>query len=197
MEAIISTPISNRKIVSDGAIGMIFLLATEAMFFAGLISAYIVNRAGSMSWPPSGQPRLPIEVTAVNTLVLMVSAVTIFFFGKKFRKNINSENISRKILLITILLGVVFLVVQGSEWVKLISYGLTSTSSLYGAFFYLVIGAHAIHVLVGLIILFYLFFFLKNSFSNESSRNKIMICSMYWYFVVGIWPMLYTLVYLM
>ena len=196
MEAILSTPTSNKKIVSDGVMGMIFLLASEVMFFAGLISAYIVNRAGAMSWPPYGQPRLPIEVTALNTAILIASAVLIFSFGKKFKTNYNRRN-SMRLLTTTISLGGIFLSIQGTEWVKLIGYGLTTTSCLYGAFFYLIIGAHAIHVIAGLSILLYLFFFLRKSSSNEDSKNKIIICSMYWYFVVAIWPILYILVYLM
>lgn len=195
MEIALSTPLQDRKIASNGVIGMIFLLATEAMFFAGLISAYIVNHAAAKVWPPYGQPRLPIEITALNTAILIASAVMIFIFSKNFKSNHITGN-SRKLLAITILLGGLFVVVQGTEWIKLINYGLTTTLSLYGAFFYLIIGAHAIHAIAGLLILFYLYSALKNSDSFETSKNKIAICSMYWYFVVGIWPLLYSLVYL-
>lgn len=189
----LSIPISDKKVVSDGILGMIFLLATEAMFFAGLISAYIVNRAGAIDWPPINQPRLPIEITAVNTVVLLGSAITMFIFSKQFKR----ETPSLKFLAISILLGLIFVVVQSSEWVKLIGFGLTTTSSLFGAFFYLVIGAHAIHAVAGLTILFYLYFSAKKQKSQEHIQNKIAVCSMYWYFVVGIWPVLYTLVYLL
>jgi heme/copper-type cytochrome/quinol oxidase subunit 3 len=197
MEIAVSTPLQNRKIASDGVIGMIFLLATEAMFFAGLISAYVVNRAGAKVWLPYGQPRLPIEITALNTAILIASLVALFLFSKKFNSNYNAAENSRKLLAIAILLGGIFISVQGTEWIKLIGYGLTTTSSLYGSFFYLIIGAHAIHAIAGLLILFYLYYAIKNSDSFEVSKNKITICSMYWYFVVGIWPLLYTLVYLM
>ena len=56
--------------VSSGVIGMLIFMVTEAMFFAALISAYLVIRSGIEEWPPWGQPRLPIETTAFNTLVL-------------------------------------------------------------------------------------------------------------------------------
>lgn len=184
------------KNVSDGVIGMIFLLATEVMFFAGIISAYIVNRAGAMEWPPIGQPRLPIEITAFNSLILISSALIIYLFKKHFVANAG-KNISMKLLITTIFLGGIFLIIQGTEWIRLINYGLTTTSSLFGAFFYLIIGAHALHVMVGLIILCYLYFSIKNSNTYYNSKNKIAICSMYWYFVVGIWPAIYLLVYIM
>jgi heme/copper-type cytochrome/quinol oxidase subunit 3 len=194
----IAVPIrENRKIVSDGVMGMVLVLATEAMFFAGLISAYVVNRANVPVWPPEGQPRLPIEVTAVNTCVLLFSAVTIFMFGKKVRSNSGADTKSTRLLIITIILGALFLAVQGTEWVRLISFGLTTGSSLYGAFFYTLIGIHGAHLLVGLSILFYMLFSLRSASSFEALKNKIVACSMYWYFVVAIWPILYVLVYLM
>jgi len=191
MEITIHAPIA-RKTIPNGVLAMIFLLATEAMLFAGFISAYIVNRAGAMAWPPANQPRLPVEVTAVNTVVLIGSAVAIFLFAKQFKR----KNFSLNLLAISIFLGAVFLVVQGTEWVKLIGFGLTTTSSLFGSFFYLLIGAHALHVLAGLTILFYLYFSIKKTNSPEHSQSTITVCSMYWYFVVGIWPVLYILVYL-
>lgn len=196
MEVLMSAPVRNKKIASDGVIGMIFLLAAEAMFFAGLISAYIVNRAGAKVWPPYGQPRLPVEITALNTLVLLSSAVAIFLFSKKIKSDIIISGNSRKLLAVTILLGSIFVFVQGAEWIKLIGFGLTTTSSIYGSFFYLIIGAHGIHAVAGLLILFYLYSVLKKNGSFEEAKNKITICSIYWYFVVGIWPILYILVYL-
>lgn len=175
---------------------MIFLLATEAMFFAGLISAYIVNRSSAVVWLTYGQPRLPIEITAFNTVILISSAISIFIFSRKYVTNYYLLKGSRKLLGITILLGGIFIAIQGSEWIKLINYGLTTTSSLYGAFFYLIIGAHAVHAIAGLLILIYLYFTLNSARPLNFLKDKITICSMYWYFVVGIWPLLYTLVYL-
>ncbi|MFN8299853.1 MAG: cytochrome c oxidase subunit 3, partial [Chitinophagales bacterium] len=66
--------------LSNGILGMLFLLTTEFMFFAGLISAFVVNTAKEPVWPPMGQPRLPIEVTAINTIILLFSGITFFSF---------------------------------------------------------------------------------------------------------------------
>lgn len=190
MEAIIKP--QSKNIISDGLLGMIFLLSVEVMLFAGFISAYIVNRAVAGEWPPADQPRLPVEVTAVNTFILLTSGIAIFLFGKKF----NSQKRSLLFLALTMLLGIAFVSIQGVEWVKLLGFGLTTSSSLYGAFFYTIIGAHALHAIAGLGILFYLFITLKKSKSFSEAKNKISVCSLYWYFVVGIWPVLYVLVYL-
>ncbi|MEK6616169.1 MAG: heme-copper oxidase subunit III [Bacteroidota bacterium] len=188
-----SLPFGERRrgaLISDGAIGMSLLIATELMFFAGLISAYLINKAGA-SWPPVGQPRLPVEMTAINTGILLFSSFTLYLFRKQF-----AEGKGKMFLMITMFLGVAFVTIQGIEWVKLIQFGLTTTSSLYGAFFYTLIGFHGVHVIVGLLILIYLLLSVNGKSSSQKLLDRILACSMYWYFVVGIWPILYWLVYL-
>ena len=66
---------------------LLMFLGAEAMFFAGLIGAYIVFRVGSAIWPPPFQPRLPVGVTGVNTLILIASAVTMRWSLKAVRVN--------------------------------------------------------------------------------------------------------------
>lgn len=197
MDAILTTSKPNiRKGIPDGVLGMVFLLFSEAMLFAGLISAYIVNRAGaSVTWPPADQPRLPIGVTGVNTLVLLSSAVVLYLFTRRVKKISAIDSKSINLLLLTIMLGITFLAVQGTEWARLIGYGLTTHSSIYGAFFYTIIGAHGLHVLVGLSILLYLYFAVKRASSFEKAKNIIATCILYWFFVVAIWPVLYRLIY--
>jgi len=204
MEVIAISQPHERKAVPDGVLAMLFLLVTEAMLYAGLISAYIVNKAGATVWPPADQPRLPVEVTGVNTLILLSSAVVLYLFTRRVNKVSAIDSKSTNLLLVTIMLGGTFLAIQGTEWARLIGYGLTTHSSIYGAFFYTLIGAHGLHVLVGLCILFYLYFAVKkvrlNDMAGQASsfaiaKNKISACILYWYFVVAIWPILYRLVY--
>lgn len=195
MDAIAISQPNIRKAVPNGVLAMIFLLFSEAMLFAGLISAYIVNRAGARMWPPPDQPRLPIEVTGANTVILLFSAVILFLFTRRINKTSLIDSKATNLLLVTMMLGIIFLAVQGTEWARLIGYGLTTHSSIYGAFFYTLIGVHGFHVLVGLSILIYLYFAIRRASSFESAKNKIATCILYWYFVVAIWPILYGLVY--
>ncbi len=187
--------VQTRSSISSGVLGMIFLLTTETMLFAAFISAYIVNRASIPQWQPANQPRLPIEITGLNTVILLVSGLALWMFIKKFRST-QTRSSSSSLLLLSMALGVTFVAIQGSEWVQLISYGLNSTTSLYAAFFYLIIGAHALHVVVGLAILLYLYRIVQGGRSVEDKRSIIATCSMYWAFVVAVWPLLYYLVYL-
>lgn len=192
---------SHQPLIPSSILGMSLLLGTEMMLFAAFISAYLVNKANaSFTWPPPGQPRLPIETTALNTLILLVSAVTLGIAYRALKRRQNME----KWVWLTMLLGSSFVLLQGVEWVRLIQFGLSATSNLYGAFFYLIIGAHALHAVVGLFLLGWIIWEFREKpqlyqmptvFVN--AHSMFGAGSLYWFFVVGLWPFLYVLVYLL
>ncbi len=171
---------------------MIFFVAMEIMFFAALISAYMIVKSGTLFWPPPDQPRLPVNATAINTLVLLASGFMLFRAERTFGQAKNPD--AAKILLrLSIFLGTIFVVFQGYEWVKLIGFGLTMTSSTFGGFFYLIIGAHGSHALAALLVLYLM---QRKLHKNQLSREEFWASQIFWYFVVGVWPILYILVYL-
>ena len=179
--------------VASGVVGMLLFIVTEVMFFGGLISAYLVIKAGLDEWPPWGQPRLPVETTAFNTLVLLISGLLMVYSRNLLLKNKFLQG--RRWLGFSILLGIFFLLSQGYEWVQLIKYGLTVSSSVYGGLFYLIIGAHGFHVLGTLVFLIYAWKSLGASV-NPITTEGLLPLQMLWYFVVCVWPVLYVLVYL-
>lgn len=175
-------------------LGMLLFLSTEVMFFGGLISTFMILRASSEAWPPPQQPLLPVAVTGLNTLLLLISGLTMFRATKSIKTG-NTKSLVRW-LGMTAILGSVFLVIQGTEWFSLVRYGLTFSSSVYGGTFYALIGCHGLHVLGAVVCLLFVF---RNSMKRKytaSAYTGVTLCSMYWYFVVGIWPVLYLLVYL-
>lgn len=180
-----------RPPVPSGVLGMGIFLAAEAMFFAGLISAFVVLRAQAVNWPPADQPRLPVLVTGVNTAVLLASAWTLQRAMARLRTRVPG---ALRWLSATAALGALFLVVQGTEWIRLIHFGLTTSSSLYGATFYTLVGAHAVHVLAGLVLLFVMLRSASRRPGTDVSA-RLEPHRMYWLFVVGVWPVLYALVY--
>ena len=182
-----------RAPISSGVIGMLIFMVTEAMFFAGLISAYLVIRAGIEEWPPWGQPRLPVLATALNTIVLLASGFIMGHSRACFRKE--ELIMGRRWLGISILLGAFFLVFQGYEWIQLLKFGLTLSSSVYGGLFYLLIGAHGFHVMGALAILVYFWYRMKTQ-GNLMTPEGLFPFQLLWYFVVCVWPVLYVLVYL-
>jgi heme/copper-type cytochrome/quinol oxidase subunit 3 len=180
-----------RQVAPNGVIGMLIFVIAEAMFFSGLISAHTIVRAQALrGWPPPGQPRLPWQETLINTAALLISGVLLFVAVKAFSR---SSARARKLLLSSLLLGVFFVVFQGVEWVAMLRQGLTMTSSTHGAFFYLIIGTHGLHVIGGLAVLGWAYLRLRG---NNLVRSELLTVSIYWYFVVGLWPILYWRVYL-
>lgn len=166
--------------------GMLLVIAVELMFFAGLVSAYLVARGQAVAWPPAGQPRLPIERTAANTMLLIASG---WFALRALRLKDDFPTRAASALRIAAAGGAVFLLLQGYEWVQLIGFGLRTNSSLYGAFFYLIVGAHGLHALAGLIAIL--------TVTNWSRRSEtVASAAVFWLFVVAVWPVLYWLVYL-
>jgi heme/copper-type cytochrome/quinol oxidase subunit 3 len=169
---------------------MLIFVFTEGMLFAGLISAFTIVRAAAPAWPPPGQPRLPIEETAVNTAALLASGALLFVARRVFRRE---PSRARWPLLLAVLLGLFFVVFQGVEWLALIRQGLTVTSSIRGSFFYLVVGLHALHALAALGVLAYAWLRLQRGWL---APGLLSAAEVFWYFVVGVWPVLYLRVYL-
>ena len=191
--AVSGHPRVTRTPISSGVLGMLIFMVTEAMFFAGLISAYMVIRAGIEEWPPWGQPRLPVVATAFNTVVLLASGFIMVHSRACFKKN--ELALGRRWLGISILLGAFFLVFQGYEWIQLLKFGFTLSSSVYGGLFYLLIGAHGFHVMGALAILIYAWYRI-NTQGNSITPEGLFPFQLLWYFVVCVWPVLYVLVYL-
>lgn len=183
---------TQRPLVPSGLLGMAIFVATETMFFVGLISAFIVLRAEAIEWPPIDQPRLPVLVTGINTAILLLSGWTMHRALRAVRES--REDLARW-LTATGLLGAAFLAVQGSEWVRLIGYGLTTTSSLYGATFYTLVGVHALHVAVALVALLVTSARARQGAYDAGESTGLACCNVYWLFVVAVWPVLYLLVY--
>lgn len=181
--------------IPNPVLGMMFFICTEVMFFAGLISAYIVIRSGETVWPPLDQPRLPVEATAFNSLVLLASGVVLFRAGKALASRSHYAK-TQKLVTVSILLGAFFVLFQGYEWVQLIGFGLTATASMYGGLFYIIIGTHAAHVTGALLFLIHIRAKVSPSGKDRLDPAVFVAASILWYFVVGVWPILYSMVYL-
>ena len=127
-------------------------------------------------------------------MILLASAVTMHWSLRAVRVNDRAKLI--RLLAYTAALGAIFLVVQGFEWIRLIHFGLTVSSSVYGGMFYTLIGFHALHVLGALIWLLVVVMLATRGRFSKERHVGLQTCGMFWTFVVGLWPVLYGLVYL-
>jgi cytochrome c oxidase subunit 3 len=184
----------NTPIANNAWLAVLMFLGAEAMFFAGLIGAFLVFRIASPVWPPPFQPRLPSEVTGINTLILLASAVAMRLGLKAIQHGDRARLV--RLLSWTAAAGTMFLLIQGFEWFRLLRFGLTLSSSVYGGLFYTIIGCHALHVFGALVWLLVVYQKARSGKYTRENYVGLQTCSMYWVFVVGLWPILYGLVYL-
>ncbi len=179
-----------ERVLPNGVLGMLIFLLTEVMLFAGLISAFLIIRSQAIVWPPPGQPRLPVEETAVNTAALLASGIALYFARRVFRRD---PTRALRPLGLSIALGLFFVLFQGFEWAALLGQGLTMQTSSMGSFFYLIIGLHALHAIAAIGLLVHVFLKLRQGWL---SSGLLATSEVLWYFVVGVWPVLYLVVYL-
>jgi cytochrome c oxidase subunit III len=180
--------------LSNARLGMLMLLCGESMFFGGLVIAFLDLRVKAAVWPPPGQPRLPVGLTAVNTLVLLASSYTMTRALAAARAGDHAGLLRR--LGVTWGLGALFLAVQGMEWVRLVGFGLRMSSGVYGATFYTLVGIHGVHVLGAVTWLLVVLWLAAGGRYRHGEPTGLQCCAMYWHFVVVLWPILYFLVYL-
>lgn len=180
--------------LANWRLGMLMLLAGESMFFGGLVTAFLHLRLSAPVWPPPLQPRLPVGLTFVNTLILLASSYVLVRATRAIRAD-DRRGLTWG-LGITGLLGALFLIVQGVEWVRLVHFGLRVSSGTYGATFYTLIGAHGVHVAGAVIWLALVLVAALRGRYTRTGHVALSCCAMYWHFVVALWPILYLLVYL-
>ena len=190
--AVPATAAPRRPFGEHSALGMAIFIFTEVMLFAGFFSAFVIVRKAvpEGAWPPPDQPQLPFERTAFNTLALLLSGVALFVAGRRFRRQ--GAAASQPWMAAAMLLGTLFVALQGGEWVALLGQGLTLTSSQLGSFFYVIIGTHALHCLVAI---FALGVAWQRMMARKLTESRLIAVEMFWYFVVLVWPALYLLVY--
>lgn len=188
---LVPSPPGTRRL-PNAVLGTAIFMAAEMMFFAALISAHTIARATAPGgiWPPANQPRLPVEQTAVNTAALLLSGALLWIGTRLADK---ASEVAKRCVLGAILLGAAFVSLQGVEWIRLLREGLTLTSSSHGGFFYLIVGAHALHAAGALVALTWAYF----GMLRKSVVPAVFTASrLFWYFVVLLWPVLYWRVYL-
>lgn len=182
-----------RRVMADNAtLGTALFVFTEVMLFAGFISAYGIVRDTALpgQWPPPGQPRLPFERTAVNTLALLASGVALHVAGRRFRGPAPERAGSWTAAALA--LGAFFVLAQGAEWLALLRQGFTLSSSQLGSFFYTIVGAHALHALAAIVALALAW---RSMRAGRLTPARFAAVRLFWYFVVLVWPVLYWRMY--
>ena len=180
-----------RRGYETGWWGMVVLIATEAMIFAGLLSSYFFLRAVSKEWPQGGIEPPELKLIVPFTFVLLGSSIPIFWAEAGIRKG--RQRTLRIGLLLSFLMGAAFLGNQVYEYRQL-TFGLRDNA--YASIFYVTTGLHGLHVLVGL--LMNLVIQLKAWMGKFTAERHLTVAvfSLYWHFVDVVWIFVFSSLYL-
>jgi cytochrome c oxidase subunit III len=191
----ITTPLSETsvawKLPYRGKVGMACLIFAESAIFTIFVVAYLFYIGKSLSGP------LPNEVLTVPvfiTICLLSSSITIHLAVRALRNA--KTRLFGFCWFLTLALGAIFLVGTGREWHKLIYQDrLTISTNLFGTTYYSLVGLHASHVTVGLIIIAIVMAF--TCFGKVTSKyvERLEVFSLYWHFVDVVWVVVFTVVY--
>jgi cytochrome c oxidase subunit III len=176
---------------SRGIVGMACLIVAESAIFVIFVVAYLFYIGKSLSGPT---PRDVLEIPWFASICLISSSVTVHFSVHALRQS----EIGRcaRWLAATILLGGIFIGATALEWYDLIYHrGLTVSTNLFGTTFYSLVGLHASHVIVGLIMLTISFLFAATGRLAQIHAERVEVISIYWHFVDAVWIVVFTVVY--
>jgi cytochrome c oxidase subunit 3/cytochrome o ubiquinol oxidase subunit 3 len=175
-----------------GKVGMYCLIFAETTIFAIFVVAYIYYIGRS---PYGPQPSKVLEVPYLASICLLSSSLTIWLAERALHKRAMGQ-----FSLWwggTILLGPIFMVYTVLEWKKLIyEDGLTVSTNLFGTTYYCLVGLHAFHVIVGLLMLSLTLLFGFMGQLKPEHTERVEVLSLYWHFVDAVWVVVFTVVYI-
>ena len=221
------TGLFGRKIDLSYRWSMSWFIFSEVMFFGAFFTALWWGRAhsvpalgsldNSLLWPgfsavwpsvqagatasPAGtvepfQTVGPFWLPTINTALLLTSGVTLTIAHHALRLGQRAKTIS--FMWVTVLLGIIFLCVQGYEYYHLYTdLNLKLSSGIFGSTFYMLTGFHGFHVFVGMLMLLFITLRLQKGHFTAERHFGFEGAAWYWHFVDVVWLGLYILVYWM
>jgi len=172
--------------------GVVGLIIAEASLLGVFVVAYLFYLGKSLNGP---YPRDVLEVPILNTLCLLASSVTVGLGVRALRRG--DQHQVGAWLPLTAVLGATFLAGTAREWYGLVvGHGLTIGTNLFGTTFYSLVGFHAFHVTIGVVILTLLSVFAWSGALQPTHAEHVELVSWYWHFVDGVWIVVLTVVYI-
>jgi cytochrome c oxidase subunit 3 len=177
------------------SVGMLLFLFSWGLTFAGLFMAYIILWWRAEHWPPVGTPHLPKTMPLVNTLIAVGSSVAFELAVRGARRGRQLE--LRAWMIVTFILGVVFLALQNMVWVNAWDLGLQVRTNNYAGMFYALTWFHAAHVACGLIMLATFVPGIVRGAFNVRGYAPLKFGAWFWHFVTAAWFCILFLVYVL
>jgi heme/copper-type cytochrome/quinol oxidase subunit 3 len=187
----------------NGKLGTWLFLASEVMLFGALFSSYVLLRVGApehgpAAWPTHEETHLSWKIGGLNTLILIISSVTMVMAWAQLKMGNLSKG--RMYLAITLALALAFIGIKlAFEYYPKWTHGIRPATSNFFGLYYGLTGLHALHILGGVLVIGY--------FAGPGARlwrtnpeyytNRIECTGLYWHFVDLVWIFLFPVLYLM
>ncbi len=195
--------------VSNAKLAMWLFLATEIMFFMGLIASYIALRFGRADWPTPDDVGLNVSIGALNTVVLIVSSVTVVLALSATARG--DRNQQALYLAITAALGLTFMVIKAFEYHAKYEHGLVQIvngwpvlqptheiagGGLWPSLYFTLTGFHGLHVIGGVVMLVMLLIQSMSGRLGPDKYERVELIGLYWHFVDVVWIFLFPMLYM-
>jgi len=179
------------RVWTRGEVGTLLLILAETSFFGVFLVAYLFYIGKSLHGP---YPAQVLELPILATLCLLSSSLTIVLAVRDLERGHVARFATS--LLATILLGGAFIVFTALEWRELIhEHGLTITTNLFGTTYYSLVGFHAAHVCIGLLLMLLVLVLAVFGHVRREHAFRVDMLSWYWHFVDAVWIAVLTVVY--
>ena len=185
-------------------LGMWLFIFTELLLFGGLFLVYSVFRAQYPANFHEGSLELSVTIGTINTIALLFSSMTIAMALSAIQKN--NRKLSMQLIAVTLLMATVFLINKYIEWSTKFEHGLYPGSPLmphldrgdlmFFSLYFFMTGLHALHIIVGMVLLTICFFKIKSGTLNYQKYIHLENGALYWHLVDLIWIFLFPLLYL-
>lgn len=171
---------------------LVLVILVETMFFGSLISAYLFLRYEGVNWLPAGDINLSPLLAGVNTLVLLVSSLTVHQASSAVQDGDIDK--FRTWLPVAVLLGGIFLALQGYIFTHA---GFTPFDRAFGAIFFTLTGFHALRIVIGIGLMLYAFARSLRGELTQTNHFTMTAATAYWHFLDGVWIVLFVFLYLL
>uniref|UniRef100_A0A832MLE2 Cytochrome oxidase subunit III n=1 Tax=Eiseniibacteriota bacterium TaxID=2212470 RepID=A0A832MLE2_UNCEI len=175
--------------VPTGRLAIWWVLVSEVVIFGGVLVSYIMNRLGHPEWAEEAA-YTNMWAGAFNTLVLLSSSLSAVLAHKAASQGDGPK--AARLLRLTVLGGLVFLIVKAFEWNYEISHGFTLQAGGFWSYYYTAAGLHAFHVLAGMLIMLWV----ASTAARNQELHRVENVGIYWHFVDIVWIFLFPLLYI-
>ena len=179
------------KAETTAKITLFFILGPESVFFGMLISAYFFLRASQPNWPYIQVSLQRLILPGANTLLLLLSALTIFLGNKAIRRS-DTQGLMRW-LAMTLLLGIVFI---GGQVLEFRGNGMSPSDHGFGGVFFALMGFHALHIVAGMVVLGLVWMRARLADFNAEKHLAVDVGMYFWWYVTAVWVVLFGVLYL-